>query len=204
MSGEVLHRTTEAYDHIARRFSDRWFDNPVMEPFLDRFIALVRGRGTVADVGCGPGRDAAYLIRNGVPAIGIDPSGNMLNEARRNTPQLPCVRADCRQLPLRGRSLVGIWACASILHVPRPEFPQVLAEFARVLDRGYLFVALKEGQGHRWLCLDAEHERFFVYYSVDEVEDALDRSGFEVLEFTRNEDESSQDTWINFYARLRT
>jgi SAM-dependent methyltransferase len=198
------YRTQQAYDHIAGRFSKRWFGDPVMEPFLDRFISLVHDQGTVADIGCGPGRDLAYLLRHGVPTIGIDPSRNMLAEALRNVGSGSFLRADCRPLPLRPRSLAGIWACASLLHVARSELPLALTEFARVLNHGHLFLALKEGEGDEWVQLEADRERFFVYYSLSQVESALRAAGFGVLECIRNEAESSSDIWINFYAKLTT
>ena len=198
----VERRTQQAYDDIAGRFSKRWFGNPVMEPFLDRFIWLVRDQGTVADVGCGPGRDLAYLLRHSVPAIGIDTSREMLKEALRHVASGTVLQADCRRLPLRPRSLAGIWACASVLHLPRPDLPLALTEFARVLNQGHLFLALKEGEGDDWVPFEADQERFFVYYSVPQVESALRATGFEVLECVRNEAESSSDIWINFYAKV--
>ena len=82
--------------------------------------------------------------------------------------------------------------------------PPVLMEFARVLNRGHLFLALKEGEGDEWVPCEADQERFFVYYSVPQVESALEAAGFEVLECIRNESESSSDTWINFYGKLTT
>jgi len=59
----------------------------------------------------------------------------------------------------------GIWACASLLHVPRAEIEDVLHRFARALKpQGVLLITLKEGCGEGL----AEDGRFFAYYQLDE------------------------------------
>ena len=201
MGNEVVHRTVEFYDRTAREYVARWFDRPVVESYLDRFIPLVRGRGPVADVGCGPGRDLAYLLKHGVPTIGVDLCASMLAEARDRVPEGPYLLADIRRLPLRTNSLAGIWACASVLHLPRSDFPLALSEFARVLRRGHLFLGLKEGDGEQWVRGTDGHDRFFTYYRAPEIESALGRAGFAAIELIRNVEPSAPGTvWINVYA----
>jgi len=178
MDNGAVRRTVQSYDRITEEYAAKWFDKPVMEPY--RFISLVQGRGWVADVGCGPGRDPAYLLKHGVPTIGIDLSMNMLEEARRRVPEGTYILADCRQLPFRTNSLAGIWACASLLHLPRSDFARALSEFARVLHRGHLFLGLKEGDGEQWTRGTDGSDRFFTYYRPSEIESALGRAGFEL------------------------
>jgi len=201
MDNGAVRRTVQSYDHIAGKYTTKWFDKPVMEPYLDRFIPLVQGHGWVADVGCGPGRDLAYLLKHGVPTIGIDLSMNMLEEARRRVTEGTHILADCRQLPFRTDSLAGIWACASLLHLPRSDFALALSEFARVLYHGHLFLGLKEGNGEQWVRGTDGSNRFFTYYRPSEIESALGRAGFELVELIRNSDPTAAGTtWINAYA----
>ncbi len=96
MGNEIIHRTVEFYDRTAGEYVARWFDRPVVEPYLDRFIPLVQDRGPVADVGCGPGRDVAYLLKHKVPTIGVDLSASMLAEARDRVPEGTYLLADIR------------------------------------------------------------------------------------------------------------
>ena len=201
MDNGAVCRTVQAYDQIAGKYAAKWFDKPVMEPYLNRFIPLVKGHGWVADVGCGPGRDLAYLLKHGVRTIGIDLSMSMLLEAQRRVPEGAYVLADCRQLPFHTDSLAGIWACASLLHLPRSDFTLALSEFARVLYHGHLFLGMKEGTGERWTRGSDGSSRFFTYYRPAEIESALSRAGFELIELTRNVDTSAVGTtWINAYA----
>ena len=201
MDNGAVRRTVQSYDRITEEYAAKWFDKPVMEPYLNRFIPLVQGRGWVADVGCGPGRDPAYLLKHGVPTVGIDLSMSMLEEARRRAPEGAYILADCRQLPFRTDSLAGIWACASLLHLPRSDFALALSEFARVLYHGHLFLGLKEGDGEQWRRGTDGSDRFFTYYRPSEIESALGRAGFELIELIRNIDPSAAGTtWINAYA----
>lgn len=202
MDNEAVRCTVESYDRIAEEYATKWFDKPVVEPYLNRFIPLVRGRGLVVDVGCGPGRDLAYLLRHGVPTIGIDLSVRMLAEARRRVPEGAYILADCRQLPFRTDSLAGIWACASLLHLARSDFALSLSEFSRVLCRGHLFLGLKEGDGEQWTRGNNGNDRFFTYHRPSEIESALGQAGFELIELIRNVAPLAPGTvWINAYAK---
>jgi 2-polyprenyl-3-methyl-5-hydroxy-6-metoxy-1,4-benzoquinol methylase len=60
--------TIDAYDATARAFTDRWFDLR-LETDMGRFVARLAPGVRVLDVGCGPGRDAAWLGEQGFEAI---------------------------------------------------------------------------------------------------------------------------------------
>jgi SAM-dependent methyltransferase len=81
-----MDRTTlDAYDHEAKAFAEDWETQP---PPAD-LHAIVRQffrPGASADIGCGSGRDTAWLNRNGYPTIGFDASRELLAEATRRHP----------------------------------------------------------------------------------------------------------------------
>lgn len=59
----------EAYaQHLASELDRK----PLDRHLLNRFAEEVRGRGLVADIGCGPGHVARYLHDRGVSIVGID------------------------------------------------------------------------------------------------------------------------------------
>jgi len=47
MDNGAVRRTVQSYDRITEEYAAKWFDKPVMEPYLNRFISLVQGRGWV-------------------------------------------------------------------------------------------------------------------------------------------------------------
>jgi SAM-dependent methyltransferase len=74
--------TLDAYDQNAAAFAEDW---ETQKPPKDLYEIVRRyfKIGLTADVGCGSGRDTAWLNANGYPARGYDASEGLLNEARR-------------------------------------------------------------------------------------------------------------------------
>ena len=72
-------KTLAAYDQDAAAFAKDWHDQPApvdLQEVVERFF--VRG-GTSADIGCGSGREVAWLNANGFSAAGFDASEGLLN-----------------------------------------------------------------------------------------------------------------------------
>ena len=75
-------QTLAAYDADAVAFAKEWHEQPApsdLHEIVARFF--IRG-GISADIGCGSGREVAWLNANGFPALGFDASEGLLAEAR--------------------------------------------------------------------------------------------------------------------------
>lgn len=195
-------RTRRTYDGIAERFLERTRDRGPMRRALGEFASGLEAGALVLDVGAGPGTDSAELRRLGLVAVSVDLSLGMLAAGRETLPG-PRVQADMRRLPF-GPVAAGLWANASLLHLPREEAPVALCEFARVLRRpGRLFVAVKEGQGEEWE--EARYgpgsPRFFTYWEAGPFDAALREAGFAIL--SSQAVSGSRDRWLQRIARLR-
>jgi SAM-dependent methyltransferase len=129
-----------AYDRVAGRYADQFGDElkhkPLDRALLDCFAEQVRGRGTVADVGCGPGHIAAYLCQRGLPMIGIDLSETMVAHARQAVPGVEFRTGDMLNLDVEEESWAGIVAFYSIVHLEPEEILIVAREFYRALRPG--------------------------------------------------------------------
>jgi SAM-dependent methyltransferase len=79
--------TLAAYDAAAAAFAKGWHEQP---PPTDLHAVVRRffRPGLTADIGCGSGRDAAWLCAHGFPTIGYDPSEGLLAQARATYPDL--------------------------------------------------------------------------------------------------------------------
>ena len=146
-------RTTQAsYDTVAADYAELVADELARKP-LDRallgtFEELVRAAdvGPIADLGCGPGRVAAYLDKLGATVFGIDLSPVMIEMARRRHPHLRFETGSMTELDLPDQSLGGVLAWYSTVHMPPDLLPVVFAEFHRVLaPGGHLLMAFKIG-----------------------------------------------------------
>jgi SAM-dependent methyltransferase len=129
-----------SYDSAASAYVEHLYSELARKPLdrhlLNRFAEELRGRGLVADLGCGPGHIASYLHDQGVGVLGIDLSPEMIRWAKRLNPALDFRVGDMRSLDLPDATLAGIISFYSIVHFEPPDLALVLSELRRVLTPG--------------------------------------------------------------------
>ena len=115
----------------------------------------------ILDVGCGSARDANYFAEQGYDVTAIDASAELIQWAQRHHMSS---KIDWHHLDFSGiekqpwkNKFTGIWACASLLHVPFLELPFIINSLLDTLtDDGVMYVSFKYGKGER-----VDEERFF-------------------------------------------
>jgi SAM-dependent methyltransferase len=190
-------RTLSFYENHAREFyastANLKADN-LYVPFLKELSPGSR----ILDAGCGSGRDAKAFKAKGFAVEAVDASPELARLASRLIGQT-CQIASFQQIDFRSE-FDGIWACASIIHVPGTEIKEVLRRLARALKpNGILYVSLKEGHGEKVLT----DGRLFNYYTSAEFRQLLTADGlFEIVDIWKSKAlDSSGQTWLNFLAR---
>ncbi|MEO6061452.1 MAG: class I SAM-dependent methyltransferase [Thermoflexales bacterium] len=131
--GDSYDRVAPAY---AARIADELRGKPLDRMLLARLAEDARGKGSICDVGCGPGHVARFLADTGANVIASDISFGMLREAVVIAPDAPRTAADMRQLPFADHSLAGVCALYSVIHLLPNERPHAFSEFHRVLRMG--------------------------------------------------------------------
>jgi SAM-dependent methyltransferase len=129
----------------------------------------------------------------------------MLVQALKRIPAARLVRADLRRMPFAPGSFDGVWACASLLHLRRTQLPAAVAGIVRLLQHpgGVLYLAMKGGQGERWVAGKEGRRYFFAYYQPAEIQTLLGDAGFQILERWQSSDQAGRAApWLNFVARL--
>src|SRR5262245_18001081 len=186
---EAQDATRESYDEIAdeyvRRIADELAQKPLDRHLLNRFAESLRGKGLVADIGCGPGHVTRYLHDQGVEICGIDLSPKMVERAGHLNPRIEFRTGDMTTLDVNEATWAGIVAFYSLIHISRGELVRALTELRRVLQPGGLLllsfhigdeaVHLDEMWGHK-LCLD------FFFFQPEEMAGFLTLAGFEIEE----------------------
>lgn len=123
--------TLSAYDTAAADFAKDWHDQP---PPSD-LHALVRrffNRGKTADIGCGSGREVAWLNANGYPAVGYDASQGLLAEARRRYPECQFGGAALPELAdIASGAFDNVLCETVIMHLPQND---IAPSVRRLLD----------------------------------------------------------------------
>jgi SAM-dependent methyltransferase len=196
-----VRETQATYDLIAADYAGRWA--PTAQGWLtaefDRLSAVLPPGARVADVGCGPGYHTRFLLERGFTAVGIDLSWGMLQSR-----QVPAIaQADMRALPLRTGEIDAVWCAAALLHIPRPQVPVVLAEFARVLrPGGELALSVAEGDGDLWepVSYQPSRQRWYVLHRLEPMTRQLRDADFELVSFSRR---STHRDWLQLRARRR-
>ena len=125
-----------AYDEIADWYEHEFLgpDDPIGVDAALREL-LGTGSGTCLEVCCGTGVHAATVRELGYTPVGVDLSAGML---RYTAGRLPVARADATRLPV---ATGGVPVVLSMMaHTDLPDYPAVLAEAARVLAPGGVFV----------------------------------------------------------------
>ncbi len=193
---DVVRKTIESYDSSAGEYTATWF-HKVLEGHLRRFVGMLPGGKPVLDVGGGHGRDTLALARMGVEAVLLDLSIRLMAEGRWRGVRAPMVQADLRRMPFADGSFGGIWACASLVHLPRGDMLLALEELARVAsDGGVLFLSVREGTGSGWETAPGGFERFYTYYRSEEVLGMMQAVGWQPARW-----QTDPPHWISVWAR---
>ena len=125
-------KTLAAYDHDAAAFARDWHEQPApsdLQAVVTRFF--IKG-GLAADIGCGSGREVAWLNANGFSARGFDASDGLLAEARSRYPHLKFAHAELPDLAgIAADTFDNVLCETVIMHLERP---QIAPSVRRMLD----------------------------------------------------------------------
>ena len=110
-----LNKTLEYYNENADKFILGTL-NVDMMTIQKKFISYIPKGGKVLDLGCGSGRDSLFFKELGYDVTAIDGSAEMCIQAEKNIGQ-PVINMTFDKLDYEAE-FDGIWACASLLHVP--------------------------------------------------------------------------------------
>ncbi|MDO6634855.1 class I SAM-dependent methyltransferase [Pseudoalteromonas carrageenovora] len=139
--------TLNYYNENAQTFSDSTL-NVDMSALYREFLPYVVQNGYVLDAGCGSARDAAYFKSQGFSVSAFDASP-ALTKLASNYLQQPVAVKTFQELECVNK-YDGIWCCASLLHVPKAELPQVFLNLQNALKpNGVLYVSFKYGTQER-------------------------------------------------------
>jgi ubiquinone/menaquinone biosynthesis C-methylase UbiE len=139
--------------------------------------------GAVLDVGCGPGHLTAHLRSLEVDATGLDLVPEFIDHARVTHPDGRYELGSMHQLPVADRSVAGILAWYSLIHLPPDDLDGVLAELRRAMaPTGTLVVGFFDGDE----VVAFEHKVVTAYYwPVDAFAERLRQAGFTEIERRR-------------------
>lgn len=176
---QVSTRTLEHYSERAAAFWIGTREHDVRQNIdaLLRHIQAVQPL-CILDFGCGPGRDLAAFRALGHLPIGLEGAAPLAAMAREHS-GCEVWEQDFLALQLPAEHFDGIFANASLFHVPGQALPRVLRELhAALRPAGVLFSSNPRGEDQEgW-----SNGRYATYHSLEAWRDYLQAAGFNELE----------------------
>ena len=167
--------TISHYDKVA---DDYWYGtrNHDVSQNYEAFLEAIEGKPPydILDLGCGPGRDLQYFKSLGHTVMGLDGSEALVSMARSNS-GCEVLQQNFLAMNLPERRFDGVFANASLFHVPSKELPRILLEVSTTLkSRGVLFCSNPRGNNEEGL----EGSRYSCFFDLDTWRDYVIDAGF--------------------------
>jgi len=201
---ELTERTVGHYDASADSFKAGTWDHDVSQNRAALLDAIeVAAPARVLDFGCGPGRDLVWFREQGHTPIGLDGSERFVAMARAAS-GCEVWHQDMLSLDLPPACFDGVFANASLFHVPAQELPRVLVQLhATLRPRGVLFTSNPRAMGE-----DTEGwngPRYGSYHSYERWRAFLDAAGFDELRHYYRPDGKPrvEQPWLATVSRKR-
>lgn len=193
-----MDKTIEYYNQNADMFAQgtRLVDFTIVQ---ERFRKMLPVGSRILDFGCGSGRDTKYFLEKGYQVAATDGSAELCRLAGSFT-GIKVKEMLFQELDEIG-VYDGIWACSSILHLPKQELLPVIRKMCDALkDNGVIYTSFKYG--------DFEGERNGRYFT-DFTEDTFDKFIKVIPELTIEEEWITSDVrpgrgeekWLNLILR---
>ena len=175
---QIEQQTLAHYENNAASFWVGTKDHDVSQNRAALLASLPENKTLdILDFGCGPGRDLHYFNLLGHRAIGLDGCENFCRMAHEYT-GCTVLNQSFLNLELSPGSFDGIFANASLFHVPSSELPRVLKELHIALrDNGVLFMSNPRGNSEGW-----SGARYGCWMELDILKPLLEQAGFTVID----------------------
>lgn len=176
---QITATTLGNYNDVAEGFREGTRDHDVSQN-IDALLRNIAGTAPfqILDFGCGPGRDLQTFAAMGHITTGLDGSDRFAEMARVDS-GCEVLHQNFLELNLPTERFDGIFANASLFHVPRQELPRVLRELHAALKLGgVLFSSNPRGSNQEgW-----NGERYGSFHDLESWSALLTEAGFTEVE----------------------
>ena len=203
---ELMETSRETLAHYEVQAEQFWLgtrDHDVSQN-VDALLGAIEGAGPfrILDFGCGPGRDLETFRRLGHLPTGLDGSPTFARMAR-DYAGVEVLEQDFLALDLPSARFDGIFANASLFHVPTQALPRVLRELrASLRPRGVLFASNPRGANEEGF----RRGRYGAFHDLEGWQSFVSAAGFdEIRHYYRPEGlPREQQPWLaSLWRRCR-
>jgi len=192
--------TIEYYNKNSQRYISSTLDLN-MDSLYKPFLELLKPGARILDAGCGPGRDVRIFHSKGFDVVGFDASEEMVKKAREVT-GIPIYHLEFSEMDF-DNEFDAIWACASLLHIPKNNIQEIVKLFSKALRKnGVFYMSYKYGDNE-----EIRNGRLFSNYNEDAITSLISSfSEFTILSLWKTIDirpNRDDEIWINVLLRKR-
>jgi len=185
-------------DHIIDTW---WFSG------TDKFLSLLPKEASILDVGCAGGFKTNYIKEKGFNVEGIDFSEEMIKDAQERFKGINFEVRNVYDLDKINKTYDGIFSQAVLLHIPKKDILEILEKIKSKLNKGgFAYIAVKEKKDggveeeiKKENDYGYEYERFFSYFSLDELKNYFKELNMEVV--YEKIESSGRANWINIIGK---
>jgi SAM-dependent methyltransferase len=173
--------TIAEYQLTAESFREGTWDHDVSQNRDALIAAMPNNPGKILDLGCGPGRDLVAFQSLGQDVTGLDATPAFVAMAQQ-TANCPVWQQSFLNLDLPANYFDGIFANASLIHVPSKEMLRVLQDLQQSLvERGALVMSMVRGN-YEGLADRPTGARYVAGWEYDTLAPHLLSAGFKIVE----------------------
>lgn len=163
------------------------------------FLIALNPDEPILDIGCGSGRDAYQIIKQGFNVHAFDQSKEMIEQAKKLTGLENVFNVGSAQSFKSYSTYNFAYSIACLLHLNDEEFKLAIENIFKHLNtNGCFYFTVKKGDGEE---VDNEG-RYFNYYTEEKLHSVCSTLGIQVINITENPDLTRPDTtWLNVVLR---
>ena len=196
---DIENVTLSHYESSAESFWHGTKDHDVSQNIAALLDALPKDKALdILDFGCGPGRDLHVFKSLGHNPVGLDGSQSFCDMARKYS-DCPVLHQQFLSLDLKENTFDGIFANASLFHVPSSELPRILNEMHQALrPNGILFTSNPRGSAEGW-----NGQRYGHYMELENSKNYLEEAGFKIIHHYYRPDGKprEQQPWVAIVSK---
>ena len=189
----------EYYDDTALQWTEEWYENETMLPFLKSCATYLKENARVLDLGCNTGYETRRMKRIGLNPVGLDFSSKSIEIAKEKNKEIEFY---CDNM-LNDLTYLGkfnaVIAIASIIHIKEEDLELCFKRIYDILENdGYLFLVVRKEEGKlesSYKTIDnIDYDREVYGYSQELLEKKMNNN-FKLIK----KEKAHDDHWLYFY-----
>ena len=188
---EFDQKTIDFYNLQSFEYSS-WSSKHRKDDILIKFISMLPEKSKILDLGCGAGHDSLYFVSKEFSVTALDASQKILETIPKH-PNIEIINSDFISFKNK-KNFSGIWSSFSLQHIKKKYLLSTVQFLEKhLLQQGIFYIGIHEGNKE----LRDSLGRYYCYYEEVEILDYLNKTGFKLINFSRDKSKSYDGDDIN-------